>query len=150
MRVEAATEADVDVLSVMLGEVEAYYGGKDTPVDPQQIREALFGPCPAATVLIARDDNGRALGLAAFSRLWPAAGADTSIFLKELFVRETARRGGVGAQLMDAVKAAARAAGCSRLEWTADTDNPTAVDFYAALGARQNSGKIIYRVQLTE
>lgn len=147
MKIETATEADVEILSQLLGEVEAYYGGSDTPADPEQIRAALFGPQPVATTLIARDGSG-VLGFASYSFLWPAAGADTSIFLKELYVREANRREGVAGQLMDAVREAGRAAGCSRLEWHADDDNPPALDFYKALGVDPTQGKVFYRIAL--
>ena len=147
MRIEKATEADTDIVSRLLGEVEAYYGGTDTPADPGQIRAALFGPQPVATVLIARDGDD-AVGFASYSFLWPAAGAETSIFLKELFVREAGRRAGVAGQLMDAVQQAGREAGCSRLEWTADADNPAALHFYEALGVEPRKDKPFYRLPL--
>ncbi|MFF5304783.1 GNAT family N-acetyltransferase [Streptomyces sp. NPDC013161] len=146
MKIETATTADSKVLSQMLGEVEAYYGGDYVPGDPEQIQAALFAASPAATVLIARDDDGEVLGFASYSRLWPAAGADVSVFLKELFVRERHRRRGVGGHLMDAVQAAAEAVG-TRLEWHADADNPTALAFYEARGARSHD-KVVYRVQV--
>ncbi|MGW6603115.1 N-acetyltransferase family protein [Streptomyces sp. NPDC055036] len=148
MKIEAATEADISVLSRMLGEVEAYYGGANIPGDPEQIRAAILGPNPAATVLIARDDDGQVLGFASYSRLFPAAGADVSLYMKELFVREQHRRRGVGGHLMDAVQAVATAAECSRLEWTADADNPTALAFYEARGARQSHDKVVYRAEV--
>lgn len=147
MRIEQATERDVDIISVVLGEIAAYYGGEPTPGDPDQIRRALFGDRPAATVLLARDDDG-VLGFASYTFLWPASGAGTSLFLKELYVRESARRRGVAGALMAELKTAAVEAGCSRVEWTADTDNPPALDFYKALGAVPRDGKIFYRVTL--
>ncbi|MBT2468290.1 GNAT family N-acetyltransferase [Streptomyces sp. ISL-66] len=156
MRIEQATERDVDVISVVLGEIAAYYGGKPTPGDPEQIRRALFGERPVATVLLARDGDGvldardgdGVLGFASYTFLWPASGAGTSLFLKELYVRESARRRGVAGALMEGLKAAAVAAGCSRVEWTADTDNPPALEFYKALGAVPRDGKVFYRVTL--
>lgn len=147
MRIEQASEQDVDVISVILGEIEGYYGGEPTPGDPDQTRAALFGPRPAATVLLARD-GGQVLGLASYSLLWPAAGAESSLYLKELYVRADARRRGVAGALMEAVKGAAAAAGCSRVEWTADRDNPAALDFYAAFGAEPRDGKVFYRLGL--
>ncbi|WP_330331864.1 GNAT family N-acetyltransferase [Streptomyces sp. NBC_00536] len=146
MRIEQATPEDVDAISVVLGEIEAYYGGKPTPGDTDQIRSALFSGRPAATVLLARDGDD-VWGLASYSLLWPAAGAETSLYLKELYVRESARRRGVAGALMEAVKAAAAEAGCSRVEWTADTDNPSALAFYAALGVEPRNGKIFYRAE---
>lgn len=147
--IRPATEQDVPAISVLLGETEAYYGGNNEPADELQIRLALFSTPPAATCLLAVDDTGALLGLASFSRLWPAAGADTSMWLKELFVVEAARRQGLGKQLLDAVKEAATEAGCSRLEWTGDTDNQTALDFYERLGVPVNNGKVVYRLPLS-
>jgi GNAT superfamily N-acetyltransferase len=132
----------------MIGEVEAYYGGEYVPGNAKTIQAALFGALPAATVLIARDVD-EALGFASYSSLWPAAGADVSIYLKELFVREQHRRRGVGGQLLDAVEAATAAAGWSRLEWTGDADNLPALRFYEARGAQRNHGKIVYRAEIS-
>lgn len=144
--IATATAADADTISVLLGEIEEYYGGQNTPGDLDQIRRALFVSRPAATVLLARDGD-QVVGMASYTFLWPAAGADTSLYLKELFVRETARRRGVAGALMQALQAAAVEAGCSRVEWTADSDNPPALAFYEALGAAKNGGKVFYRVE---
>lgn len=146
VEISTATEADVEVISVILGEVEAYYGGAPTPVNPGQIRAALFGDRPAATVLLARD-SGLVVGMASYSLVWPAAGADTSLYLKELYVRESARRRGVARALMAALRKEAGALGCSRIDWTADLDNPPALALYAALGAEPHQGKVFYRAE---
>ncbi|MGW7453892.1 GNAT family N-acetyltransferase [Streptomyces sp. NPDC054787] len=67
------------------------------------------------------------VGLAAYSFLWPAAGSSHSLFLKELYVRGTLRRQGVGARLMDELRALASARpGCSRVEWMTDRNSPGA------------------------
>jgi GNAT superfamily N-acetyltransferase len=147
VQISAATEHDLEVIAEILGEIEAYYGGDNVRPDVDQIRAALFPEHPAARCLLARDGE-QVLGLASYSLLWPAAGADTSLYLKELYVREGARRQGVARALMDAVKAAAAGAGCSRVEWTADTDNPPALALYEALGVPQHPGKVFYRVSV--
>jgi len=144
VRIERAAEADIGVISVILGEVEAYYGGRDVPGNVGQIRAALFGERPAATVLLARDDD-EVLGLASYSLLWPAAGAESSLFLKELYVRAHVRRRGVARAFMAALREEAAAAGCSRVEWAADRDNPAALAFYEALGFEQSANKVLYR-----
>ncbi|MFE9998859.1 GNAT family N-acetyltransferase [Streptomyces avermitilis] len=64
------------------------------------------------------DKTGDLVGLAAYSFLWSAAGSSHSLFLKESYVRDTLRRRGVGARLMDEPRALAAARpGCSRVEW---------------------------------
>lgn len=147
LHVDRATEQDSDIIATILGEVEAYYGGSSQPPSIQQVKGALFGPQPAATVLLARDGEEVA-GLASYSFLWPAASADTSLFLKELYVREPYRRRGIARELMTAVHGEAQAAGCSRVEWQADTDNPPALALYEALGFAPHDGKIFYRSQV--
>ncbi|MEU1805824.1 GNAT family N-acetyltransferase [Streptomyces sp. NPDC019937] len=145
--IDRATATDAGVISEMLGEIEEYYGGQNAPGDLDQIRHALFGDRPVATVLLARDEDAEVVGMASYSFLWPAAGADTSLYLKELFVRASARRRGVAGALMAALRKAAAEAGCSRVEWTADRDNPPALAFYAALGVASEDDKLIYRLQ---
>lgn len=86
--------------------------------------------------------------MASYTRLWPAVGTQATLFLKELFVRPTARRRGIARALMDELADLAVLLGCARLEWTADHDNPTALDFYHSLGAKPHTGKIYYRVEL--
>ncbi|MFF3310467.1 GNAT family N-acetyltransferase [Streptomyces sp. NPDC002952] len=147
MEISRATEADTEVISQILGEIEEYYGGAPTPGDPGQIRSNLFSAQPAATVLLARDGD-EVLGLASYSLLWPAAGADTSLYLKELYVRTAARRRGVARALMSALREEAAGLGCSRVEWTADTDNPPALALYEALGVEQHQGKVFYRTAI--
>jgi ribosomal protein S18 acetylase RimI-like enzyme len=146
VRIERATAQDAKAISAMLGEIESYYSGKDVPGDVDQIRAVLFGEHPVATVLLARERD-EVLGLASFSFLWPAAGADASLFLKELSVRAPYRRRGVARALMTAVRAEATAAGCPRVEWTADRDNPPALELYSALGFEEQAGKAFYRWQ---
>ncbi|WP_329213313.1 GNAT family N-acetyltransferase [Streptomyces sp. NBC_00683] len=147
VEISAATVADTKTISVLLGEIEGYYGGDSTPANEAQIRSALFRERPHATVLLARDGDD-VLGLASYMFLWPAAGASSSLYLKELYVRESARRRGVARAFMAALNEAAAAAGCSRVEWTADTDNPPALALYEALGVKQHQGKVFYRVAL--
>lgn len=145
VEISRATIADVETVAVLIGEIEEYYGGTNVRGDVEQIRTALFGEKPVATVLLARD-VGIVVGMASYSSLWPAAGSESSLFMKELFVRESARRRGVATALMSAVQNEASAAGFSRVEWTADADNPAALAFYKALGADPRRDKIFYRV----
>jgi len=66
--------------------------------------------------------------------LWSAAGVTTSLYLKELYVRQAWRRGGVGKLLMDELINIAKTEGCARVEWTTDRSNVEAQQFYAGLG----------------
>jgi GNAT superfamily N-acetyltransferase len=52
---------------------------------------------------------------------------------------------GIGRLLMRELARIAAERRCSRIEWTADADNPDARRFYAALGAEPLATKIFYR-----
>ncbi|MGW0879525.1 cyclophane-containing RiPP N-acetyltransferase HaaN [Streptomyces sp. NPDC002671] len=148
--IRTADKRDTVALAELIEEIERFYGA--TEVQPfeerrTQVEEALFGSPPLAAALVVEDESGDLVGLAAYSFLWPAAGSSHSLFLKELYVRDTLRRQGVGAQLMNELRTLAYARpGCSRVEWMTDRDNPSARAFYKSLGFAEFDGKIVYRV----
>jgi GNAT superfamily N-acetyltransferase len=144
-----AKPSDVEAMASLLAEVDEYYGG--TPEEPSEerlllINGAVFGPSPAARVLLAWDDD-RLVGLASYSFLWPAAGVTRSIFLKELYVVQQSRHQGIGRLLMSELCRIALDNDCSRVEWAADTDNPTALRFYELLGVPPKPDKRLYRLE---
>jgi GNAT superfamily N-acetyltransferase len=146
--VAPARPDDVPAIVELMDELDAYYGSvpAGTPDDRRQaVADALFGPIPAAHVLVAHVDD-RLVGLAAYSYLWPAVGVTRSLFLKELFVRVSNQRSGVGSDLMRAVCQQAQSANCSRVEWTTEHSNAGALAFYASLGAPILSEKAYFRL----
>jgi GNAT superfamily N-acetyltransferase len=153
--VSAAEPGDAAAIAALLADLGRFYGTAGqvdavqvdaVQVDAGQVAEAIFSTPPTAYALLARD-AGQLAGLAAYSFLWPAAGASRSLFLKELYVPEAYRGRGVGRLLMNAVLQTATALRCSRVEWTTDPDNAAAQAFYARLGLPAHP-KIFYRVTL--
>ncbi|MFE2127248.1 cyclophane-containing RiPP N-acetyltransferase HaaN [Streptomyces amritsarensis] len=148
--IRPAERRDTVAVADLIEEIERFYGSTEIqPLEERrsQVEEALFGSPPLASALLVEDEAGDLVGLAAYSFLWPAAGSSHSLFLKELYVRGTLRRQGVGARLMDELRALASARpGCSRVEWMTDRNNPGARAFYKSLGFTEFDGKIVYRV----
>jgi ribosomal protein S18 acetylase RimI-like enzyme len=148
--IRPAEKRDVQAVAELIGEIEEFYGAtKIQPMDERtpQVEEALFGTPPLASALLVEDEAGDIVGMAAYSFLWPAAGSSHSLFLKELYVRDTLRGQGIGRRLMDELRTIAAARpGCSRVEWQADNDNPIARGFYRSQGFEEHEGKIFYRV----
>lgn len=105
----------------------------------------MLNSSPVARVLLAIDGRD-AVGLATYSFLWPATGVTASLYLKELYVRDSYRGHGIGRRLMARLGAIAAESDCARIEWTADRDNAHAQAFYAHLGLATNTEKIMYRV----
>lgn len=138
-------------MAELLQEMDHFYGARGAePVGERvrQINEAVFASQPAAWVLLARD-GARLAGIAAYSYLWPAVGLTRSLYLKELYVADAYKRQGVGKLLMQALFEEASLRGCSRVEWTTDTDNVGAQAFYGGLGLSlpPQPSKILYRVE---
>jgi GNAT superfamily N-acetyltransferase len=146
--VTAADREDVPAIAELLAELDRFYGA--TVMEPLeqrtgQIAAMLFGDVPAAHILLARD-GGEVIGLASYSFLWPAVGLTSSLYLKELYVRQTRQREGIGKLLMQKVCEVAAKHRCSRVEWTTDTSNHDAQRFYEASGVPAYPGKVFYRV----
>jgi ribosomal protein S18 acetylase RimI-like enzyme len=144
-----AKSVHAEALAKLAGEMVRFYGA--TEADPLEIRigqinESLFADPPSAYCLLAWD-SGRLVGFAAYSFLWPAVGLTRSLYLKELYVAETARQKGVGRLLVQRLYEIAVQNECSRVEWTADRDNPAAQRFYAKLGVPVKESKLFYRIE---
>jgi GNAT superfamily N-acetyltransferase len=95
---------------------------------------ALFGPRPAAEVLIAWKDS-EAAGFALFFHNFSTFLGRRGLWLEDLFVRREFRRQGCARQLLAAVAAVAWERGCGRFEWSVLDWNAQAIDFYLSLGA---------------
>jgi GNAT superfamily N-acetyltransferase len=145
---KAAQTQDVFAIADLLAELDAFYG--DTSIGTREervthINEALFSEAPDAHALLAWQDSTLA-GLATYTYVWPATGVTKSLYLKELYVTEKYRTSGIGKRLMQNLAQMAVANGCSRVEWTTDSDNPGAIKFYESLQVPQRSSKLFYRL----
>ncbi|KXF75062.1 acetyltransferase [Paramesorhizobium deserti] len=91
-------------------------------------------------------DNGHLIGFAAFSAIYPGPGLASGLFLKELFVSQAHRGGGIGRLLMKRLAALAVERGYRRIDWTADRENTGLLSFYDDLGAARKEEKLFYRL----
>lgn len=112
--------------------------------EPEQYREAIFGPDPTAFVLIA-ELEGQVAGMALCFRTFSTFLGRSGIWLEDLIVDRRFRRRGVGAALLAELKA--RTPG--RLEWEVLDWNEDAMALYDNLGAQKFDGWTKYRVNPT-
>lgn len=96
-------------------------------------------------VWLAEDDGGAVLGFALVS-VYPGPGIAAGLYLKELFVTSSARQGGIGRALMQALAGSAKERGVQRIDWVTTYDNMKARAFYDRLGACANENKVFYRL----
>jgi GNAT superfamily N-acetyltransferase len=98
------------------------------------LADALFGPRPAAEVLLAEVDGGIA-GFALFFHNFSTFLARRGLWLEDLYVQPAFRGHGVGSSLLRAVAAIAVDRRCGRFEWSVLDWNAPAIGFYERLGA---------------
>ena len=95
---------------------------------------ALFGPQPAAEVLIAwKGDKPAAFAL--FFHNFSTFLGRRGLWLEDLFVQPDHRRQGCAQALLRSLARIARERGCGRFEWAVLDWNTQAIDFYRSLGA---------------
>jgi GNAT superfamily N-acetyltransferase len=144
-----ARPSDISALAELAEEMDRFYGVSE--IEPlkvrlRQINDAIFSDPPSAYVLLAWD-NDTLVGFASYSFLWPAAGLTRSLYLKEMYVIQAARRKGTGRLLMQNLYDIAVKCDCSRVEWTTDQENADAQRFYAELGVPVKESKLFYRIE---
>jgi len=142
-----ATPADAATLAELLHLCDRHYwGDKAAPLEDiaGHVRDKVLSDDADAKVLLA-EAGGKAVGFACFALLYPAPDCGAQLYMKELFVREDARGQGAGIALMRAVAKAGLARGAVRLDWTAETTNPAAIEFYQRLGAKCLTEKRYFR-----
>ena len=130
--------ATVDDVGVILGFIRAlaeYERLADAVVaDEAALAATLFGPRPAAEVLLVEAD-GRPRGFALFFISYSTFLARPGLYLEDLFVEPAARGRGLGLALMATLARICVARGYGRFEWSVLDWNQPALDFYRALGA---------------
>ena len=98
------------------------------------LHASLFGPAPAAEVLLAWDGTIPA-GFALYFHNYSTFLGRRGLWLEDLWVEPAHRRRGCAQALLRALACVAVDRGCGRFEWAVLDWNSAAIDFYRALGA---------------
>jgi GNAT superfamily N-acetyltransferase len=134
-RIRQARPDDVGLIFSLIVELATYERAADRVLGSEELLErALFGARPVAEAVIAEVD-GEPAGFALFYPTFSTWQCVPGMWLEDLYVRESHRRGGVGGALMSHLAALALRRGHGRLEWSVLSWNDPAIDFYAKLGA---------------
>jgi GNAT superfamily N-acetyltransferase len=134
-RVAPATPQDVPDILAMIEALADYEKLRHLCVATEAaLQAALFGPRPAAEVLVgweARTPVAFALFFHNFSTFLGRKG----LYLEDLFVRPPFRGRGYGRALLIHLAGIAVARECGRFEWAVLDWNTAAIGFYESLGA---------------
>jgi GNAT superfamily N-acetyltransferase len=135
IKITSATEAEVPVILEMIRGLAEYEKlAHLVSATEDQLRRTLFGPQPAAEVLLASLD-GDWIGFALFFPNYSTFRAQPGIYLEDLYVKPHARGKGAGLALFKAMARLAVERGCGRVEWSVLDWNEPSIGFYKKLGA---------------
>ena len=135
MHIEAVTEADIDeLLPLMRGYCEFYEAGPSDEALAHMTLTLMDDPDLEGVQLIARDDDGRALGFATIFWSWSTLSAGRIGVMNDLFVHPDGRGGGYAEALIAACVDHARERGAVSLQWQTALDNHRAQAVYDRVG----------------
>jgi GNAT superfamily N-acetyltransferase len=145
-RIRLAERTDVPTILALIKELAEYERAPNEVVATEgQLREVLFGPRPAAEVLLG-EEAGQPVCFALFFHNFSTWMGRRGLYLEDLFVRPTVRGKGYGKALLVRLAQIAKERDCGRMEWAVLDWNEPAIQFYRKLGARPNEEWTIFRL----
>lgn len=129
-----ATGQDIPELIELLGVLFSIEQDFTPAPEKQQRGLAALLESPTGHIAIARDNLGRAIGMATAQLVISTAEGAPSAWIEDVVIRDEWRGKGLGRNLLDAVLDWARAQGATRAQLLADLDNTPALAFYDRLG----------------
>jgi GNAT superfamily N-acetyltransferase len=136
VKIVPATERDIPLVLSFIRKLAEYEKLSHQVVATEELlREGLFGPRPAAEVVLAYLEDHQAVGFALFFHNFSTFVGRAGIYLEDLFVDPAYRGKGIGKALLAYVAKAAVERGCGRFEWAVLDWNTPAINFYKGLGA---------------
>jgi len=136
--IETVADGDLPDLLPLMREYLGFYGAN--PDDESVLalcRALLADPELEGTQLLARDDDGRAVGFATIFWSWSTLSASRIGVMNDLFVHPDARGSGVAEALIQACLARCRARGATSLGWQTAKDNMRAQTVYDRVGGKR-------------
>jgi GNAT superfamily N-acetyltransferase len=128
--------ADLDELLVLMRGYCDFYEVSPSDADLLALARALIDdPRHEGIQLLARDQDGRAVGFATVFWSWSTTSACRIGVMNDLFVAQAARGHGLAERLIEACRAQCARHGASRLTWQTAPDNLRAQAVYDRVGA---------------
>ena len=145
IRVDVVAESDLDELLPLVRAYCDFY-----EVDPSDaaliaLSHALIAdPELEGVQLLARDDDGRAIGFASLFWTWATTRGARIGVMNDLFVAPEGRGSGAAEALIEACRRRCRERGAVDLEWQTARDNHRAQAVYDRVGGRRDDRWLDY------
>jgi GNAT superfamily N-acetyltransferase len=145
-RLTPAVEADVPLILELIKALAAYEKMADQVVATEaDLRAALFGPRPAAEVIIGYAGDQPA-GFALYFQTFSTFAGKSGLYLEDIFVKPEWRKHGLGTMLLARLARTAVDRGYGRMEWSVLNWNEMALSVYRGVGARAMNDWTVYRL----
>jgi len=145
MIVRRAHPGDEPQLAALFSEMQRYYNSEDPPGGAERAAREIVASRGYAPFSLVAEREGRMLGFANLSPIFFGGGYEWLLFLKDIYVAESARFLGVGRALMRGIAREAVTGGYRRVDWTTDGTNRGAQALYDNLGIPR-ADKVFYRL----
>ena len=136
---------EADIVAMIRGLAEFEHALDQCTVTESHITAALFGESPVASCHLV-EINGEAAAVALWYRTFSTWDGVAGIFLEDLYVRDKFRRRGLARTLLATLAKECVDNGYTRLAWEVLDWNVNAIALYDAVGGKQMSEWINYRV----
>lgn len=147
IKIRQATAQDFDLVAAFIRKLADYEKlAHEVRFDDATLHRNLFGPRPAAEVLIGEVDGAPA-GFALYFQTFSTFEGKPGIWLEDLFVEPDARGAGLGRALLSRLAALVIERGGARLEWNVLDWNELGKGFYRSIGAGHVDGWERWRMQ---
>jgi GNAT superfamily N-acetyltransferase len=134
-RIWVAEKEDLEAVAGLLAEFRDHMGGSAPPLET--IRDGvgrILAGGDGEYLLAAPGEGDEAAGVVQLRYRWSVWTGAPDCWLEDLFIRESARRGGMGRALVEASFERAHARGCKRIELDTNEQNEAAIALYEACG----------------
>lgn len=139
-RLLAADDAALEAVAVLMEEMQQHYH-VPCPSRAEIISGLRQRPPGAEIMVVVQGDH--VVAFCAFSAIYPGPGLQAGIFLKELYVAQHCRSGGLGKAMLRELAIIARQRNLTRIDLTADAKDQRLLQFYDQVGGARKPEKLI-------
>jgi GNAT superfamily N-acetyltransferase len=135
LRILPAEQKDIPLVLAFIRKLAEYERlSHEVVADEDKLRNSLFGPHPAAEVVLAYIENDP-VGFAVYFQTFSTFIGRPGIYLEDLFIEATYRGSGIGSAVLAYLANLTKQRGLARLSWAVLDWNEPAIQFYRKLGA---------------